>query len=458
MERYAARSTGVLHQIVDVACTAGELSLTMQQQTLMLDDVECKMRDLDSANSTIATYAMESGQIATTASEEITHSIAVIRSSVTGVGELLDAIASGRNILASLEGVLQRVAEGTRGVERVAREIRLLGLNAAIEAARVGVAGKGFAVVANEVKTLAEQSEKVTKDVTSTIKTIENQCRELMNQSTATSALATSVRSQTGGISVALDSVEKTVRSVVGSASNISAAADSIGAKSASLVDIFSAFRGSLDMSRANVQRIEARVSDVQLAGEALVEINVESGVSTEDTIFVSEAMKLAERVSCALNDAVDGYLDLQDVFDRSYIPVPGTSPEQFETRYVDAFDRLIVPILDAALSFDSRIIVCALTDENGFVPTINSKYAQRPTADATWNAANCRNRRIYQDRVGQSAARNRAPYLVQTYLRDMGGGRFAPMAHVSCPITVASRQWGNLRYCYALAHKTPEH
>ncbi|WP_404425900.1 methyl-accepting chemotaxis protein [Thalassospira australica] len=50
-------------------------------------------------------------------------------------------------------------------ISAIASQIKLLGLNASIEAARVGEAGKGFAIVAKEVKALAGQSETATAEI-----------------------------------------------------------------------------------------------------------------------------------------------------------------------------------------------------------------------------------------------------------------------------------------------------
>ena len=59
-------------------------------------------------------------------------------------------------------------------IKKIAEETNMLGLNAAIEAARAGAAGKGFSVVANEIRKLSDQSKNTVpqiKKLTEDIKT-----------------------------------------------------------------------------------------------------------------------------------------------------------------------------------------------------------------------------------------------------------------------------------------------
>jgi len=109
--------------------------------------------------------AQRLGEMAERARSEGEHGRLVVEESILGITDVnhkVDAIA--RTIL-SLNEQTQRIGEITSVVGGIARQLRLLSLNAAIEATRAGEAGLGFAVVAVEVKQLAEQSQASTEQV-----------------------------------------------------------------------------------------------------------------------------------------------------------------------------------------------------------------------------------------------------------------------------------------------------
>ncbi len=164
-------------------------------------------------------------------------------------------------------------------------------------------------------------------------------------------------------------------------------------------------------------------------------------------TMCTEAAQTLAQRMTEALNA---GQIDLQGLFDDDYVPIAGSDPLQYRTRFVDLTDQLFPPIQEPIVSRDSRIVFCAAVDRNAYLPTHNAAYSkpQRPD-DPVWNTANCRNRRIFDDRAGLLAARNTKDFLVQSYVRDMGGGNRQVLKEADCPITINGRIWGNLRLAY---------
>jgi len=109
---------------------------------------------------------------------------------------LLEHITSTFDQVNTLNNNVENISDVISLIKDISDQTNLLALNAAIEAARAGEHGRGFAVVADEVRKLAERTQKATSEVEITVQGLKQNTQEVHEHSKAMEELSTSSNEQ----------------------------------------------------------------------------------------------------------------------------------------------------------------------------------------------------------------------------------------------------------------------
>lgn len=437
-------------EVAEIAGTVGDMAALVGHQEQLFEHLRDLTHGLRGDIGQIDGAGRETNAVAGQAASQSAESLKAGASALAEVRRLVDSVQGIEERLASLNSSLGAVRGMSSNIQAIANQTNLLALNATIEAARAGEAGKGFAVVATEVKNLAGQANTATSRIDETVSVLSNNIGQLIATSSATRGVADGVNQGVGVINGVLENFHSAMSTVESKVSGIaSAVTGSLGRCQEVLGQIDEFFDG-VKKTAENLRKADERVANALEDGEHIMNLIAEAGLKTSDTPFIEALAGAAGQVMEAFERAVErGRVSLNDLFDGKYQPVVGTNPQQFTTRFTELADSLLPSIQEPMLSFDKRVVFCVAVDHNGYLPTHNKVFSKPQGKDPVWNNANCRNRRMFNDRTGLRAGQNTRPFILQTYRRDMGGGQFVLMKDLSIPIMVKGRHWGGLRLAY---------
>ncbi len=369
--------------------------------------------------------------------------------------EALDTVGawskSARQIgdkMGTLSGSLKDVAAITKSIESIAAATTMIALNATIEAARAGEAGRGFAVVAQEIKALANQTKEASATIQKTLLQLGKDFEDIEETSNQTVKIAERMNSELSNQTSSMNQIMVAFEQVSGLIENVTDCAGHIQSETATL-------QSNLERLDCEVADLDAHLKDgghklekIALVSEEIMQLTCSAGVKNEDSEIIEIAQTAALRIGSLFEDAIRGSsITPTELFDTIYVEIPGTNPIQYRTGFLSLTDKILPSIQETILSQNSDIVFCAAVDRNGYLPTHNQKFSQaQRKGEIEWNTANCRNRRIFNDRVGLRAGQNTLPFLVQAYRRDMGNNQFAMMKDISAPIIVNNKHWGSFR------------
>lgn len=188
----------VFDKNINAVMQISSLDLTMHHQTQKIVDISNKI-----AHATETIFGATSGST-NNPQEELTNTIIQISEKTDEVykkieegqeeltaikdlsAETITAAGAMQSDMAELMSIINHISSILSGIDTISLQTNLLALNASVEAARAGETGKGFAVVAGEIRELAEETQKLTKDMGTFVENMKHASKKSVQSSDST--------------------------------------------------------------------------------------------------------------------------------------------------------------------------------------------------------------------------------------------------------------------------------
>lgn len=158
-------------------------------------------------------------------------------------------------------------------------------------------------------------------------------------------------------------------------------------------------------------------------------------------------ALAFRDRVVEALEQAMArGEISLEQLFSRTYLPIPKTDPPKYSTAYDALFEKIISPIQEEVIAANPDLATSTVFDDHGYLPCHLKKFSKPLTGNKEIDQVQNRTKLIFTDRTSVRACKNTNPFLLQTFMRVSG----EVIIDLACPVFIRGRHWGAVRIGYS--------
>jgi methyl-accepting chemotaxis protein len=249
------------------------------------EELNASIEEIAGASQNVAKSSTDASEQAELASEAANKGYKLMEGVIDSMDNIKELTEESNAKIKSLANSAKNIESIVDTVNSISEQTNLLALNAAIEAARAGEAGKGFAVIADEIRQLAEESQKSTGKIADILKEIKNSAESSAADSDniTTAVLETADKASKTGeeLKKILDQVEN-IASVM---SNIAASSQQQSAATQEMATAVDSATKSISSISENVEVILDSIIDLEKANESIAQ-------KSDLLVEVAEALK----------------------------------------------------------------------------------------------------------------------------------------------------------------------
>ncbi|MCI9385131.1 MAG: hypothetical protein HFH77_02010 [Lachnospiraceae bacterium] len=315
----------VFDKNINAVMQISSLDLTMQYQTHKIIDISDKIAK--ATETTFGTTTSSTGN----PQEELTNTIIHISEETD---EVYKKIEEGQNELTSIKDLsaetlaasnemqsdmdelidlINHISSLLSGIDTISLQTNLLALNASVEAARAGEAGKGFAVVAGEIRELAEETQKLTKDMGTFVENMKHASKKSVQSSGSTIRSLSSMANKITNVWELNDMSKRHVSQINDSISSMASVSEEI---SSSMTEMENQLLESTEFMRNVGRELKQATEPVVNIEETLDESIKKMGCMSKDSFYHMENTEFVKYMNTAISSHQTWLSNLKKITD----------------------------------------------------------------------------------------------------------------------------------------------
>jgi len=151
-----------------------QTSVGAQEQASSIDQIATAMTQMEATVHEVARNAEDASSSADRGDSEARKGKKIVEQAIVAIQGMASDVQNSAGVIKGLKNESDKIGQVLDVINSIAEQTNLLALNAAIEAARAGDQGRGFAVVADEVRALAQRTQEATREVESSISSLQS--------------------------------------------------------------------------------------------------------------------------------------------------------------------------------------------------------------------------------------------------------------------------------------------